>query len=64
MAWSVKFLPPNPTARVRFPAGPGIIISILGLDVWLCVLSCVVSGSGPDILLTIDRPYIRESSTQ
>ena len=36
MAWSVESLPANPSARVCV----------------LCVLSCVVSLGGPDIVLT------------
>ena len=32
---------------------PGILISVLGLGVsFVCVLSCVVFGGGPDIVLT------------
>ena len=37
VAWSVESLPSNPAARVRFPAGSGILISVLGLGV--CPLS-------------------------
>ena len=33
VAWSVDSLPSNPAARVRFPAGSGILISVLGLGV-------------------------------
>ena len=52
MAWSVESLPSNPAARVRFPAGSGILISVLGLGVCpLFVLSCVVLDGGPDIVL-------------
>ena len=54
-AWSVESLPSNPAARVRFPAGSGNLISILGLGVcvsFVYVLSCVVFGGGPDIVLT------------
>ena len=49
----VESLPSNPAARVRFPAGSESLISILGLGVgFFCVLSCVVSGGGSDIVLT------------
>ena len=41
----------NPVARVLLQAGSEILISILGLGV-LCNLTCVVSGGGPDIVLT------------
>ena len=55
MAWSKEFLPSNPGARVRFPAGSGILIAILGLGVsFFCVLYCVVSGGDPDNLLPTD----------
>ena len=51
--WSVESLPSNLAARVRFPAGSGILISVLGLGVCvLCVLSCIVFGGGPDNVLT------------
>ena len=37
-------------------AGSENFISILGLDVYLfCALSCIVSGGGPDIVLTAFR---------
>ena len=53
VAWSVKYLSSNPRARFRFPAGSDILISILGLGVsFVCALSCVVSGGGPDVVLT------------
>ena len=54
VAWSVESLPSNPAARVPFPAGSGILISVLGLGVcpFVFVLSCVASGGGPDIVLT------------
>ena len=49
----MESLPSNPAARVRFPAGSGILISVLGLGVCpLSVLSCVVFGGGPDIVLS------------
>ena len=45
----------NPVAQVRFPAELGILITILGLGVsFVCVLSCIVSGRGPDNLLATD----------
>ena len=54
MAWSVESLTSNPAARVRFLAGSGILISVLGLGVSFdCVLSCVVFSRGPVIVLTI-----------
>ena len=37
VAWSVEYLPSNPAARVRFPAGLGILISVLGLGCVLCL---------------------------
>ena len=37
MAWSVESMPSNPAAQVRFLAGSGILISVLGLSV--CTLS-------------------------
>ena len=59
--WSVESLPSNPAAQVRFPAGSGILIPILGLGVYvLCILSCVVSGGRPDIVMTThsERPAL------
>ena len=57
-----KSLPSNPATRVRFPAGPGILIHILGLGVCplSCVLSCAIPGGGPDIVLTthLGRPVL------
>ena len=54
VAWSIDSLPANPAARVRFPAGvrnfnfcPGI-----GSVSFVCDLSSVVFGGGPDIVLT------------
>ena len=45
----------QPRGLGSIPVGLGILISILGLVVCsLSVLSCVVSGGGPDILLTTD----------
>ena len=53
VAWSVESLPSNPAARVRFPEGSGILISVLRLGVWpLSVLSCIVFGGGHDTVLT------------
>ena len=53
MACSGESLPSNPAAQVRFLAGSGILISILVLGVCpMSLLSCVVSGGGPDIVLT------------
>ena len=41
VAWSVESRPSNPAARVRFPAGSGILISVLGLGVCpLCSVLC------------------------
>ena len=41
MAWSVESLPSNPLAWVRFPAGSGILISVLGLGMCpLCSVLC------------------------
>ena len=53
---------PGEAARVKIPAGSGILISILDLDV--CPLR-VVSGGGYDILLTTDsrRPALMIIST-
>ena len=43
----------NQLARVRFLTESEILINFLGLGVCvLCVLSCVVSGSDPDVLIT------------
>ena len=53
VAWLVESLLSNPAARVQFPTESGILIPILGLVVsFVCVLSCAVSGGGPDIVLT------------
>ena len=54
VVWSVESLPSNPARRVQFPAGSGILIYIMGFGVCplSCVLSCAVSGGGPDIVLT------------
>ena len=52
VAWSVKSLPSSPAARVRFPAGSGILILSWDWVCVLCVLSCVVFDGGPDIMLT------------
>ena len=42
--------------QIRFPAGLGIIISNKGHGCvsFVCVLSCVVSSGGPEILLITD----------
>ena len=48
---SVESLPFNPASRVRFSAESGILIYILCVY-FVCVLSYVVSGGGPDIILT------------
>ena len=50
--WPVVFLPSNPVARVRFPAESGILVSVLLLNT--CALSSVfvVSGGGPEIVLS------------
>ena len=53
---AVESLPSNTTARVRFPAGSEILISILGVCVcFVCVLS-----SSPNIVLTThsERPVL------
>ena len=43
---------PDATTRVRFPAGSGILISVLGLGVCpLCSVLCCLRG-GLDIVLT------------
>ena len=47
MAWSVESLPSNPAGVRNFNFCPGI-----GCVSFVCVLSCIVSGSGPDIVLT------------
>ena len=53
MEWSVESLPSNPSARVRFPADLKFHLNRgTGCVSFFCVLSCVVSGSGPDISLT------------
>ena len=39
VAWSVESLPSNPGVRVRFPAGSGILMSLLGLGGVLCLCS-------------------------
>ena len=52
MVWSVESLPSNLAARVRFPAGSGILISVLGLGVCPLCSVLVVFGGGPDIVLT------------
>ena len=56
MAWSVESLPSNPAVRIRFLAGSGIfnLYPDTGVMSFGCVPSCVVSGGGPDTLLTID----------
>ena len=55
VTWSVESLPSNTATRVRFSAGSGILIPILGLGVCplSSVLSYAVSGGGPDIVLAI-----------
>ena len=53
MAWPVESLPSHPATRVRFPAGSGISIPILGLDVCPLPVFGPVSGGGPDIVLSI-----------
>ena len=40
VAWSVESLPSNPATRVRFPAGSGILIPILGLGLWPLSVFC------------------------
>ena len=54
MAWSVESLPCNPVARGQFPMESGTLISVLDWMCVLCVLSCVVFGDGPDIMMTTD----------
>ena len=52
-AWSVESLPPNSTARVRFPVGVRNFNFCPGIGrVMPFVMSCVVSGGGPDTVLT------------
>ena len=57
-AWSVEFLPSNPAARVRFPVGSGILISVLGLGV--CPLSAFCPVLSPAKALTLCWPHIQE----
>ena len=45
VAWSVEFLVSNLAARVRFPAGSGILISVLGLGVCPLSVFCPVLSS-------------------
>ena len=54
VACSVESLPSNLATPVQYPAGSGILISVLGLGVmtFVCVLSCIDSGGGLDIVLT------------
>ena len=53
MAWWTESLLSNLADRVRIPAEPGILISILALSLSLeYILSYAVSGGGPDIVLT------------
>ena len=67
VAWSVESLLSNPAARVRFPAGSGILISVLGIGCvsFDCVTSCVIFGGGPDIVLTThsERPALEYLSS-
>ena len=51
---SVESWPSNPAARVWYPAGDYNFCPGTGCVSFVCVLSCVVSGGGPDILLTTD----------
>ena len=54
VVWCLKYLPSNRASRVRLPAMSEILISLQGLGVcvsFVCILSCVVSGDGPDIVL-------------
>ena len=50
----VESFPSYPVARIRFPAGSGILISVLGLGACPLHVSCSVLffGGAPDILLT------------
>ena len=54
VAWSVESVPSNPAARVRFPAGSGILIPILGLGV--CPLSVFCPVLSPAEALTLCCP--------
>ena len=56
MAWSVESLPSNPAGWIRFPMGSRVLILYPGIECvsFACVLSCVVSGGGPAIVLTTD----------
>ena len=57
VAWSVESLPSNPAARVRFPAGSGILISVLDWVCDLCLVSCPVLSSAES--LTLCWPHIQ-----
>ena len=57
VAWSVESLPSNPLARVRFPAGSGILIPILGLGVCPFSVFCLVLSSAE--VLTLCWPHIQ-----
>ena len=49
---SVECLLCDPAAPVRFSAGSEIFFYVLGLGVsFVCVLSYVIPGGGPDIML-------------
>ena len=52
----VEFLPSNPVARVRFPLGSGILISILALGV--CPLTVVCPVLSLAVALTFCWPQI------
>ena len=49
--WSVESLPFNPAARVRFPAGSGILISVLELGVCYLSVFCPVLSSAEALTL-------------
>ena len=51
VVWPVESLPSNPAARVRFPAGSGILISVLGLGVCPFSLFCPVLSSAEALTL-------------
>ena len=51
VAWAVESLPSNPAARVRFPAGLGILISVLGLGVCPLPVFCPVLSSAEALTL-------------
>ena len=59
VAWSVESLLSNPAARVRFPAGSWILISVLGLDVCPLSVFCPLLFSAEALILC--WPHIQGS---